>query len=326
MSKIKKIGVLTSGGDAPGMNAAIRAVVRSCFYYNIEVVGILQGFNGLIQNDIEPFNKRSVSNIINKGGTILKTARSEEFKTSAGRKKSYENIQKNHIDALVIIGGDGSFTGASLFEEEFQIPCIGIPGTIDNDIYGTDYTIGFDTAVNTVVEAADKIRDTASSHNRFFFIEVMGRDSGYIAMYSGIACGAEKVLIPELEGEFESLVETLKDSHSRKKTSNIVIVAEGEQEGGAYEIAEKTKKVFPEFDIKVTVLGHIQRGGSPTYFDRVMATRMGVKAVESLMLGRSNIMIGIENNHMITTSLKDAIKQHPSLNPELLNVAHIASI
>lgn len=326
MSKIKKIGVLTSGGDAPGMNAAIRAVVRSCFYYNMEVVGILQGFNGLIQNDVEPFDKRSVSNIINKGGTILKTARSEKFRTLAGRKKAFENIQKNNIDALVIIGGDGSFTGARVFEDEFNIPCIGIPGTIDNDIYGTDYTIGFDTAVNTVVEAADKIRDTASSHNRFFFIEVMGRDSGYIAMYSGIACGAEKVLIPELEGEFESLVETLKDSHARKKTSNIVIVAEGDQEGGAYEIAKKTKTVFPEYDVKVTVLGHIQRGGSPSYFDRVMATRMGVKAIESLMLERSNIMIGIENNHMVTTSLKDAIKQHPSLNPELLNVAHIASI
>lgn len=326
MSKIKKIGVLTSGGDAPGMNAAIRAVVRSCVYYKIEVVGIIQGFNGLIQNEIQPFDKRSVSNIINKGGTILKTARSEEFKTVEGRKKAYENIQKNGIEALVIIGGDGSFTGASIFEEEFNIPCIGIPGTIDNDIYGTDYTIGFDTAVNTVVEAADKIRDTASSHNRFFFIEVMGRDSGYIAMYSGIACGAEKVLIPELDGEFESLVETLKQSHASKKTSNIVIVAEGDQEGGAYEIAEKTKKVFPEYDVKVTVLGHIQRGGAPSYFDRVIATRMGVKAVEVLLLGRSNIMVGIENNHIVTTSLKDAIKQHPSLNPELLNVAQIASI
>jgi len=326
MSKIKKIGVLTSGGDAPGMNAAIRAVVRSCVYYKIEVVGIIQGFNGLIHNEIQPFDKRSVSNIINKGGTILKTARSEEFKTVEGRKKAYENIQKNGIEALVIIGGDGSFTGASIFEEEFNIPCIGIPGTIDNDIYGTDYTIGFDTAVNTVVEAADKIRDTASSHNRFFFIEVMGRDSGYIAMYSGIACGAEKVLIPELDGEFESLVETLKQSHASKKTSNIVIVAEGDQEGGAYEIAEKTKKVFPEYDVKVTVLGHIQRGGAPSYFDRVIATRMGVKAVEVLLLGRSNIMVGIENNHIVTTSLKDAIKQHPSLNPELLNVAQIASI
>lgn len=326
MSKIKKIGVLTSGGDAPGMNAAIRAVVRSCVYYKIEVVGIIQGFNGLINNEIQPFDKRSVSNIINKGGTILKTARSEEFKTPEGRKKAYQNIQKNGIEALVVIGGDGSFTGASIFESEFNIPCIGIPGTIDNDIYGTDYTIGFDTAVNTVVEAADKIRDTASSHNRFFFIEVMGRDSGYIAMYSGIACGAEKVLIPELEGEFESLVETLKESHASKKTSNIVIVAEGDQEGGAYEIAEKTKKVFPEYDVKVTVLGHIQRGGAPSYFDRVIATRMGVKAIEVLMLGRSNVMVGIENNHIVTTSLKDAIKQHPSLNPELLNVAQIASI
>lgn len=326
MSKIKKIGVLTSGGDAPGMNAAIRAVVRSCVYYKIEVVGIIQGFNGLINNEIQPFDKRSVSNIINKGGTILKTARSEEFKTPEGRKKAYQNIQKNGIEALVVIGGDGSFTGASILESEFNIPCIGIPGTIDNDIYGTDYTIGFDTAVNTVVEAADKIRDTASSHNRFFFIEVMGRDSGYIAMYSGIACGAEKVLIPELEGEFESLVETLKESHASKKTSNIVIVAEGEQEGGAYEIAEKTKKVFPEYDVKVTVLGHIQRGGAPSYFDRVIATRMGVKAIEVLMLGRSNVMVGIENNHIVTTSLKDAIKQHPSLNPELLNVAQIASI
>ena len=325
MGKIKKIAVLTSGGDAPGMNAAIRAVVRSAIYYDIEAFGVYQGYQGLIKNDFTIMEGRSVSNIINRGGTILKTARSKAFRTPEGRKQAYDNLKAKGIDALVIIGGDGSFTGARIFEKEFGFPCIGIPGTIDNDINGTDYTIGFDTAVNTVIEAVDKIRDTASSHNRFFFIEVMGRDSGYIAMYSGIACGAEKVLIPELEGEYEDLIETLKMGRERKKTSNIVIVAEGDQEGGAYQIAKKTRKEFPDYDIKVTVLGHIQRGGSPSYFDRVMATRMGVKAIELLMLNRSGVMIGIENNHMVTTSLKDAIKQHPSLNPELLKVAQIAS-
>lgn len=325
MGKIKKIGVLTSGGDAPGMNAAIRAVIRAAVNYEFEAVGIAQGFQGLIKGDFQPMNGRSVSNIINRGGTILKTARSEEFRTKKGRAKAYKNLSKENIDALVVIGGDGSFTGASIFEEEFGVPCIGIPGTIDNDIYGTDFTIGFDTAVNTVVEAVDKIRDTASSHNRFFFIEVMGRDSGYIAMYSGIACGAEKILIPELEGEFESLISALKAGRERKKTSNIVIVAEGDQEGGAYEIAKKTRKEFPEFDVKVTVLGHIQRGGAPSYFDRVLATRMGVKAVELLMLDKSGVMIGMKNNHMVTTTLKDAIKQHPSLNPELLRVANISA-
>ena len=325
MEKLKKIAILTSGGDAPGMNAAVRAVVRSAISYGVEAIGVLQGFEGLITGNFIALESRSVSNIINRGGTILKTARSEEFKTEEGRKKALKNLKAEGIGALVVIGGDGSFTGARIFEQEFDFPCIGIPGTIDNDIYGTDFTIGFDTAVNTVIEAVDKIRDTASSHNRFFFIEVMGRDSGYIAMYSGIACGAEKIMIPELEGEFESLVATLKEGTKRKKTSNIVIVAEGDQEGGAYEIAKKTQKEFPEFDVKVTVLGHTQRGGSPTCSDRVMATRMGVKAVESLMLGRSNIMVGIINNHIVTTSLKDAIKQHPSLNPELLNVANIAS-
>jgi 6-phosphofructokinase 1 len=325
MGKIKKIAVLTSGGDAPGMNAAIRAVVRSAIYYDIEAFGVYQGYQGLINNDFSALEGRSVSNIINRGGTILKTARSKAFRTPEGRKQAFDNLKAKGIDALVIIGGDGSFTGARIFEKEFDFPCIGIPGTIDNDINGTDYTIGFDTAVNTVIEAVDKIRDTASSHNRFFFIEVMGRDSGYIAMYSGIACGAEKVLIPELEGEYEDLIETLKLGRERKKTSNIVIVAEGDQEGGAYQIAQKTRKEFPDFDIKVTVLGHTQRGGSPSYFDRVMATRMGVKAIELLMLNRSGVMIGIENNHMVTTSLKDAIKQHPSLNPELLKVAQIAS-
>ncbi len=325
MGKIKKIGVLTSGGDAPGMNAAIRAVIRAAIQYEFEAVGIFQGYQGLINGDIRPMNSRSVSNIINRGGTILKTARSQEFRTKEGRDKAYANIQKHKIDALVIIGGDGSFTGAKIFEQEFKVPCIGIPGTIDNDINGTDYTIGFDTAVNTVVSAVDKIRDTASSHNRFFFIEVMGRDSGYIAMYSGIACGAEKILIPELEGEFESLIETLKAGRKRKKTSNIVIVAEGDQEGGAYKIAQKTREIFPEFDVKVTVLGHVQRGGSPSYFDRVLATRMGVKAVEMLMLGRSGVMIGMKNDHMVSTSFKDAIKQHPSLNPELLRVANISA-
>lgn len=325
MSNIKKIAVLTSGGDAPGMNAAIRAVIRSAGHYEMEAIGVLQGFQGLINNDFLTMDGRSVRNIINRGGTILKTARSDDFRTKEGRGLAHKNLVKNNIDALVVIGGDGSFTGARIFEQEFGFPCIGIPGTIDNDINGTDYTIGFDTAVNTVIEAVDKIRDTASSHNRFFFIEVMGRDSGYIAMYSGIACGAEKILIPELDGEFEALIATLKNGRARKKTSNIVIVAEGDEEGGAYEIAKKTREEFPDYDIKVTVLGHIQRGGSPTYFDRVMATRMGVKAVESLMLGRSSIMIGIENNHMISTSLKDAIKQHPSLNPELLKVAQIAS-
>jgi 6-phosphofructokinase 1 len=326
MRKMNKIAVLTSGGDAPGMNAAIRAVVRAAINYKVEICGVLRGFEGLIHGDFIPLNSRTVSNIINRGGTILKTARSEEFKTLEGRKKANKTLRDKSIDALVIIGGDGSFTGARIFEKEFNVPCIGIPGTIDNDIFGTDFTIGFDTAVNTVIEAVDKIRDTASSHNRFFFIEVMGRDSGYIALYSGIACGAEKIFIPEIEGEFESLVATLKEGQKRKKTSNIVIVAEGDEEGGAYEIAKKAQNEFPEFDVKVTVLGHTQRGGSPTCSDRVMASRMGVKAVECLILGCSNIMVGIKNNRMVTTSLEDAIKQHPTLNSELLKVAQIASI
>lgn len=326
MSDIKNIAVLTSGGDAPGMNAAIRAVVRAAIYYGMDVYGIREGYQGMIDDKFEKMNARSVKNIINRGGTILKSARSIEFKTPEGRKKAFDNLQKRNIDAIVVIGGDGTFTGATIFEKEYGVKCVGIPGTIDNDISGTDFTLGFDTAVNTVVEAVDKIRDTASSHNRMFFIEVMGRDSGYIALYSGIAAGAEKVLIPETGNEMEQLEKTLEHGAAKRKSSNIVIVAEGDQTGGAVEIAKMTKEKFPDYDIKVTILGHIQRGGSPTYFDRMLASRLGVKAVEMLKLGRTGIMVGTRNNAITSTRLTDAIKEHSSMDPELFRVAEIVSI
>jgi len=325
-STIKKIGVLTSGGDAPGMNAAIRAVVRACKYYDIESIGIRQGYEGLIQNDMIELGPRSVKNIINQGGTILKTARSEEFRTKEGRKKAFDNFKANEIDALVVIGGDGSFTGANIFHQEFDVPFIGVPGTIDNDIFGTDYTIGYDTALNTVIEAIDKLRDTATSHDRVFFVEVMGRDAGFIALNSGIASGAQDILIPEQKDSVEELCESLERSEETGKKSSIVVIAEGEQLGGVFEIAKKVGERHPEYDIRVTVLGHIQRGGSPSCQDRVLASRLGIAAVEGLLEGKTNLMAGIQSNKVVFTPIEEAIKKHNEIDHELIKVSNILAI
>ncbi|NLP56821.1 6-phosphofructokinase [Lutibacter sp. B1] len=324
---IKKIAVLTSGGDAPGMNAAIRAVVRACTYYRIECVGVYRGYQGLIEGDIEPLTARDVSNIINKGGTILKSARSMEFKTKEGRAKAYENLKKHGVGALVLIGGDGTFTGGLKFIEEFNFPLVGIPGTIDNDIYGTDNTIGYDTALNTVVEVIDKIRDTASSHNRLFFIEVMGRDAGFIALNTGIGAGAEEILIPEKNLGLDRLVESLKTSKETGKTSSIVVVSEGDKIGkNVFELADYINEHFPHYDIRVSVLGHMQRGGSPSCYDRVLASRLGVAAVEALLDRSTGVMIGITNNEVSMVGLDKAIKMNHDINKELLKVAEITSV
>lgn len=321
--KISKIGVMTSGGDAPGMNAALRAVVRATTFHEIECKGIRLGYEGLINNDIVGLGARSVSNIINRGGTILKTARSKEFRTKEGRKKAFENVQKNGIDALVIIGGDGSFTGATVFQEEFGIPVIGVPGTIDNDIFGTDFTIGYDTALNTAVDAIDKIRDTAQSHNRVFFIEVMGRDAGFIALNSGIAAGAQDILIPERKDEIDEMFAALDRGEKSGKISSIVVVAEGEELGSIYDLAKFTKIKHPEYDIRVTVLGHIQRGGVPSCADRVLASRLGIAAVEGLLEGRTNVMAGIRSNKVVYTPIEEAIKKHNEIDDELIRVSEI---
>jgi len=324
---IKKIGVLTSGGDAPGMNAAVRSVVRSSVYNNIEIVGILFGYQGLIDNKIRPMDARSVNNIINKGGTILKTARCEDFRSENGRNKAYNNIKKNKIDSLVVIGGDGTFTGAMIFQKEFSLPIIGIPGTIDNDIYGTQYTIGYDTALNTVINAIDKIRDTAISHNRLFFVEVMGRDAGHIALNAGIGAGAEEILVPEANMGLEGLLDSLKRSEKSGKSSSIVVVAEGDKTGkNVFEIASYIEKNMPEYEVRVSVMGHMQRGGSPSCFDRVLASRMGVYAVEKLLSGESKSMIGIMNNKMTLCPLEKAIKGKSEINKNLIRVSDILSI
>ena len=326
-NKVKKVGFLTSGGDSPGMNAAIRSVVRSCSYHNVDCFGIQQGFQGLINDDMVQMNARSVNNIINKGGTILKSARSLEFRTKAGRKKAFENLIKNNIDSLIVIGGDGSFTGAMIFEDEYKIPIIGIPGTIDNDIFGTSYTIGYDTAINTVIDAIDKIRDTASSHNRLFFVEVMGRDAGHIALNAGIGAGAEEILIPEEDLGLDRLLESLKRSEKSGKSSSIVVVAEGEKSGkNVYEIAAYVEKNLPYYEVRVSVLGHMQRGGTPTCFDRVLASRMGVYAVEKLMSGNSNVMVGVIDEKMVLTPLKNAIKKNSKIDKNLIKVSDILSI
>jgi 6-phosphofructokinase 1 len=326
-TSIKKIGVLTSGGDAPGMNAALRAVVRTAAYHNVGCVGIYQGYQGLIDNKVKVMNARSVNNIINKGGTILKSARCLEFRTKEGRKIAYENLQKQGIEALVIIGGDGSFTGALIFQSEFNIPVIGIPGTIDNDIFGTSHTIGFDTALNTVIDAIDKIRDTAISHNRLFFVEVMGRDAGHIALNTGIGAGAEEVLIPEEDMGLDRLLESLKRSEKSGKSSSIVVVAEGDKTGkNVFEIAEYVEKNLPYYDVRVSVLGHMQRGGSPSCFDRVLASRMGVYAVEALLDGHSNMMVGMQGGEMILSPLEKAIKGKSEINKDLIRVSDILTI
>jgi len=323
---IKRIGVLTSGGDSPGMNAAIRSVVRTSAFHGLECTAVYRGYQGLIDGDFKEFNARSVNNIIHKGGTILKSARCEDFRTSEGRKKAFENIQKAGIDALVVIGGNGSLTGVKKLNEEFGFPVMGIPGTIDNDILGTDYTIGFDTAINTVVEAIDKIRDTASSHNRLFFVEVMGRDVGLVALNSGVGAGAEEILIPEQNLGLDRMLESLKHSKESGKSSSIVVVAEGDKTGkNVFELKEYVEKHLPIYDVRVSVLGHMQRGGSPTCFDRVLASRMGVKAVESLMEGKTNYMIGIENNKMVLTPIDYAISGLTPIDQELVRVSDIMS-
>lgn len=323
---MRKIGVLTSGGDSPGMNAAIRSVVRTCAYHNVGCVGIYRGYDGLIEGNLVELGPRSVNNIINKGGTMLQSARSMRFKTPEGRKIAYDNLVKNEIDGLVIIGGDGSFTGGLVFNSEYNFPVIGIPGTIDNDIYGTSHTLGYDTALNTVIDAIDKIRDTASSHNRLFFVEVMGRDAGHIALNAGIGSGAEEILIPEEELGLDRLMESLQRSNAAGKTSSIVVIAEGDKIGkNIFELKDYVKGLLPDYDIRVSVLGHMQRGGSPTCFDRVLASRMGVKAVESLLEGKSNYMVGLINNKMELTPLSKAIKEHSEIDTELLRVSDIMS-
>lgn len=321
--KVTKIGVLTSGGDSPGMNAATRAVVRTAIYYGLEAFGIMRGYAGMIDNDIVPLHSRSVANIIQRGGTILKTARCKEFFHADGRKKAYENLKKLGIDGLIIIGGDGSFKGADIFSREFDIPCIGLPGTIDKDIAGTDFTIGFDTAVNTAVEAIDKIRDTADAHDRLFIIEVMGRDAGYIALHSGIATGAENILIPERKTDVEELVNGLLEKEKRKKLVNLVVVAEGDDFGGGNEVAKIIKERLPNADVRVCILGHIQRGGSPSCLDRLIASRMGYSAVECLIEGRHNVMVGIVNNRMSYTPLEKAVKAKQKINNEWLKIVKI---
>jgi 6-phosphofructokinase 1 len=324
---MKKIAVFTSGGDAPGMNACVRAVVRSCVYYGVDVYGITRGYTGMIAGTIAPLNSHSVSNIIQQGGTILKSARSKDFMTKEGRQKAYEQLQANGIDGLVAIGGNGTFTGASIFFEEYGIPTVGAPGTIDNDLYGTDYTIGYDTAVNTALEAIDKIRDTAGSHDRVFFIEVMGRDSGYIAVQCGIAGGAEIVMVPEVLTPISEVMETLKQGWNRSKSSSIVIVAEGDEEGHASIVADKIKKrIGIDIDIRVTTLGHIQRGGSPTAADRILASRLGLAAVEGLINGKKNVMAGIINDEVVYTPFIDTIKLPKPINNDLLRMVKILSV
>ncbi len=323
---MKKVAIFTSGGDAPGMNACIRAAVRGAIYHGIEIHGIYRGYDGMIEGDIQPLNSYSVSNIIQKGGTILKSARSKEFRTKEGRQKAYDQLKKNGIEGLIAIGGDGTFAGAKVFFEEFGIPIIGAPGTIDNDLYGTDYTIGFDTAVNTALDAIDKIRDTANSHNRLFFIEVMGRDSGYIAIRSGICGGAELVMVPETATSITEVIKTLQEGWNRQKTSSIVVVAEGDVSGNAMEIAEKVKKELPMKDVKVSILGHIQRGGSPSAQDRILASRLGLGALEGLMNGEKNVMAGIINNELVYTSLGESIGKTKELNKDLIRMVKILSV
>jgi 6-phosphofructokinase 1 len=324
--QISKIGVFTSGGDAPGMNAALRAVVRAAIYNKCEVYGVMQGYEGMISGDIVKLGARSVGNIIQRGGTILKTARSEEFKTKEGRAKAFENLKKHGINGLIAIGGDGTFTGLHKFYQEFSVPSICLPGTIDNDIAGTDYTIGFDTATNTAVEAIDRIRDTALSHDRLFFIEVMGRNSGYIAVNSGIAGGAFALIIPEQTTTFDQLYALLEDSGKTNRKSSLVVVAEGSKIGDANELARKVAERSNYFDIKVTILGHLQRGGSPTYFDRVLASRMGIAGVEGLLKGEKDVMVGIRDNKIVYNEFDAIMSQRHEIDSELLRIAKILSI
>ena len=326
MGTIKCIGILTSGGDAPGMNAAIRAVTRSAIYNGLKVKGIYRGYKGLITGEIKEFKTENVSNIIQLGGTILKTARCQEFKTPEGRQIAYETMQKEGIDALIVIGGDGSLTGARLLAQEYDVPCIGLPGTIDNDLFGTDTTIGYDTALNTILDAVDKIRDTATSHERLFFVEVMGRDAGFLALNGAIASGAEAAIIPEFNTEVDQLEEFINNGFRKSKNSSIVLVAESEITGGAMHYAERVKNEFPQYDVRVSILGHLQRGGRPTAHDRIIASRMGVASIEALMEGQRNVMIGIENDQIVYVPFTKAIKNDKPIDRELVNVQHELSI
>ena len=326
MENINCVGILTSGGDSPGMNAAIRAVTRAAIYHGFTVKGIMRGYKGLITGEIIPFQTQNVSNIIQQGGTILKTARSAEFMTTEGRKVAYENMKKEGIDALVVIGGDGSLTGARIFAQEYNIPIVGLPGTIDNDLYGTDTTIGYDTALNTIMEAVDKIRDTATSHERLFFIEVMGRNAGFLALNGAIATGAEAAIIPEIATEVDQLAELIQNGFRKSKNSSIVLVAESELTGGALGLAERVKKEYPQYDVRVTILGHIQRGGSPSASDRILATRMGEAAINALMEGQRNVMIGIDDDELVYVPFSKAIRNDKPINRDLLNTVKILSI
>ena len=326
MASIKCVGILTSGGDAPGMNAAIRAVTRAAIYNGLKVKGIYRGYKGLITGEIQEFKTQNVSNIIQLGGTILKTARCMEFKTPEGRQIAHDTMVREGIDALIVIGGDGSLTGARLLAEEFDVPCIGLPGTIDNDLYGTDTTIGYDTALNTILDAVDKIRDTATSHERLFFVEVMGRDAGFLALNGAIAAGAEAAIIPEFNTEVDQLEEFIKNGFRKSKSSSIVLVAESEITGGAMHYAERVKNEYPQYDVRVTILVHLQRGGSPTAHDRIIASRMGVASIEALMEGQRNVMIGIENDKIVYVPFAKAIKNDKPIDRELVNVLNELSI
>ena len=323
---IKCIGILTSGGDAPGMNAAIRAVTRTAIYNGYKVKGILRGYHGLVTNKIIDLTSSSVSNIIQKGGTMLKTARSKEFRTPEGRQMAYDNMKAAGIDALVVIGGDGSLSGAQIFANEFDVPIVGLPGTIDNDVDGTDETIGYDTALNTIIEAVDKLRDTASSHDRLFFVEVMGNTAGYLSLNGAIASGAEAAIIPEREMEVDQLAELIHNGFRKSKSSAIVLVAENKATGGAMGMAERIKKEFPEFDARVTILGHLQRGGSPTAKDRILASKMGATAIEALSEGQRNVMIGIKNGDYVYVPFKRAIAHSQQMDLKDVDLVRILSM
>lgn len=321
---MKNIAVLTSGGDSPGMNSAIRAVARTCAHYDVKCTGVIRGYSGLIENNTKILNTRSVRGIINRGGTFLYSARSEEFRTKSGREKAFESVKSNEIDGLVVIGGDGSFTGGLKFSKEFNFPVIGIPGTIDNDLYGTSHTLGYDTALNTATEAIDKIRDTAISHHRLFLVEVMGRDAGFIALNTGLAIGAQEILIPEVNMSSENLINSLKRSNTAGKTSTIIVVAEGDKTGqSVFQLANIIEEKLPKYEVRVSVLGHMQRGGSPSCFDRVLGIQMGITAVESLLNGESRLMIGIQNGKINKTDLSKAIKGKSKINKELLRMSKI---
>ena len=326
MAKISTIGILTSGGDAPGMNAAIRAVTRAAIFNGWKVKGIYRGYEGLINNEIKDFTSESVSNTIQRGGTVLKTARSEEFMTVEGRQKAYDNMKANGIDALVVIGGNGSLAGAQVFAQEHDVPCIGLPGTIDNDLYGTDSTIGYDTALNTIVECVDKIRDTATSHDRIFFVEVMGRDAGFLAQNSAIAAVAEAAIIPEDQTDVDQLGQFISRGFRKSKNSSIVIVSESKKDGGAMYYANRVRTEYPEYDVRVTILGHLQRGGKPSAFDRILASRLGVAAIEALNEGQRNVMIGVSNDKIVYVPFSKAIKIDKPIDKELINVLNVLSI